>query len=33
MPFYFFVWTPEQQDEVRKAKAVGDNRVTIGFTA
>jgi hypothetical protein len=25
--------TPEQQDEVRKAKAVGDNRVTIGFTA
>ena len=25
--------TPEQQDEVRKAKAAGDNRVTIGFTA
>ena len=25
--------TPEQQDEVRRAKAVGENRVTIGFTA
>ena len=25
--------TPEQQDEVRKAKAAGDKRVTIGFTA
>ena len=25
--------TPEQQDEVRQAKAAGDNRVTIGFTA
>ena len=26
-------WTPEQQDEVRKARAAGDKRVTIGFTA
>lgn len=25
--------TPEQQDEVRKAIAAGNNRVTIGFTA
>ena len=25
--------TPEQQDEVRRAKAAGDSRVTIGFTA
>lgn len=25
--------TPEQQEEVRKARAAGDNRVTIGFTA
>ena len=25
--------TPEQQDEVRKARAAGDKRVTIGFTA
>jgi len=25
--------TPEQQDEVRKAKAAGDSRVTIDFTA
>ncbi len=24
--------TPEQQDEVRKARAAGDKRVTIGFT-
>lgn len=25
--------TPEQQEEVRKARAAGDKRVTIGFTA